>query len=140
MFYNWNVIDKFIYFSHHLVTIPPYGWINAAHRHGVKVLGTIITEHEFGIEVWQKIFVNIQEIENFANALVKLAKFYNFEGWLLNVENIIKKEDVNKLLYFVRFLTDRMHEEVEGSEIIWYDSVTRTGELNWQNQLNDENS
>ncbi|XP_033221920.1 cytosolic endo-beta-N-acetylglucosaminidase isoform X2 [Belonocnema kinseyi] len=140
VFYNWNVIDTFIYFSHHLVTIPPYGWINAAHRHGVKVLGTIITEHGFGVQVWEKVFSTTEETEKFANALVQIAKFYGFEGWLLNVENTIKREDVSKLLYFVRFLTNRIHEELEGSEIIWYDSVTCTGELNWQNQLNDQNS
>lgn len=140
VFYNWNVIDTFIYFSHHLVTIPPYGWINAAHTHGVKVLGTLITEHNFGVEVWERILSSSEETEKFANALVRIAKFYNFEGWLLNVENTIKSEDVPKLINFVKFLTDRMHEEVEGSEIIWYDSVTCTGDLNWQNQLNDKNS
>lgn len=30
-------VDVFVYFSHHLVTIPPKGWIHAAHKHGVKV-------------------------------------------------------------------------------------------------------
>lgn len=38
-FYNWGGIDIFIYFSHHLITIPPLSWINVAHAHGVKVLG-----------------------------------------------------------------------------------------------------
>lgn len=38
-FYHWQYIDIFVYFSHHLVTVPPVGWTNAAHRHGVRVLG-----------------------------------------------------------------------------------------------------
>lgn len=139
VFYNWNVIDTFIYFSHNLITIPPYGWISAAHNHGVKILGTIITEHGEGVEVWEKILANNEETEKFANALVQLAKFYNFEGWLLNVENKIKQESTERLIYFVKILTDRIHEEIENSEIIWYDSVTCTGELIWQNQLNDKN-
>lgn len=33
----WHCIDTFVYFSHHLVTIPPPGWINAAHTNGVPV-------------------------------------------------------------------------------------------------------
>jgi len=28
-------------FSHHRVTAPPPGWINAAHRQGVKILGVL---------------------------------------------------------------------------------------------------
>ena len=38
-FYHWANIDTFIYFSHYLVTIPPPCWTNAAHKHGVPVLG-----------------------------------------------------------------------------------------------------
>ena len=38
-FFHWAAIDTFIYFSHQLLTIPPPMWINAAHRHGTKVLG-----------------------------------------------------------------------------------------------------
>lgn len=36
-FRHWHAIDLFVYFSHHLVTIPPVGWVNAGHRHGVPV-------------------------------------------------------------------------------------------------------
>ncbi len=38
-FYHWNLIDIFIYFSHHFITIPPESWINAAHENNVRILG-----------------------------------------------------------------------------------------------------
>lgn len=46
----WQYVDLFVYFSHHRVTIPPPCWTNAAHRNGVKVLGTLITEWEPGLK------------------------------------------------------------------------------------------
>lgn len=139
LFYHWSIVDIFIYFSHHLVTIPPYGWINAAHNHGVKVFGTIITEHTDGEHIWERILSTIDETKRFADALIMLAKFYNFEGWLLNVENKIKPDNIERLLYFVQYLTVGIHNEIPSSEIIWYDSVTVDGNLKWQNELNDEN-
>lgn len=39
VFYHWHHIDIFNYFSHIMVTIPPAVWTNAAHKHGVLVLG-----------------------------------------------------------------------------------------------------
>lgn len=46
----WDVIDIFVYFSHHFVTVPPVGWINSAHRNGVAVLGTFIAEGNEGFK------------------------------------------------------------------------------------------
>lgn len=121
------------------MTVPPYGWINAAHGHGVKVLGTVITEHASGRDIWDLILQSKESVKRFANALVRIAKFYKFDGWLLNVENSIKPEEINDLVYFVKYLTDLIHKEIMGSEIIWYDSVINTGELIWQNELNEKN-
>lgn len=42
-FYHWNLIDIFIYFSHHFITIPPESWINCAHENNCRILGTFIT-------------------------------------------------------------------------------------------------
>lgn len=40
-FFHWAGIDTFIYFSHHLLTVPPVAWINSGHLHGVPVLGKL---------------------------------------------------------------------------------------------------
>lgn len=40
---------------------------------------------------------------------------------------------------FLRYLSDQMHERVPGSLVLWYDSVTENGQLNWQNELNQNN-
>ena len=50
-FYHWQYIDAFIYFSHHLITLPPPTWTNVAHRHGVLSLGTVITEGKPGVNL-----------------------------------------------------------------------------------------
>ncbi|EFN68758.1 Cytosolic endo-beta-N-acetylglucosaminidase [Camponotus floridanus] len=137
IFYHWSVVDTFVYFSHHFITIPPCGWINAAHHHGVKVLGTVITEGNN--DTWNMILISQENAKKFANALILVAKCYQFEGWLLNIENKINQEDIDNLIYFVKYLTENIHKEIENSEIIWYDSITNKGELNWQNELNDNN-
>lgn len=43
-FYNWSLVDIFVYFSHHFVTIPPLSWITASHKNGVPCFGTFIIE------------------------------------------------------------------------------------------------
>lgn len=37
-----------MFFGHYTVTVPPPGYTDAAHEHGVKVLGTLIFEWERG--------------------------------------------------------------------------------------------
>ncbi|XP_032677000.1 uncharacterized protein LOC116846804 isoform X2 [Odontomachus brunneus] len=149
LFYNWYAIDTFIYFSHHLVTIPPYGWICAAHKHGVKILGTIITENDAsGHLFWQEMVQSNDKLKTFADSLVILTKQYGFDGWLLNFETNFQNKDfdlksvpnaVDKVLYFVKYLTETLHKEVENSEVIWYDCLVKTGFLKWQNKLDEEN-
>ncbi|XP_026486642.2 uncharacterized protein LOC113393797 [Vanessa tameamea] len=135
--YNWGAIDIFCYFSHHFITIPPLGWINVGHAHGVQVIGTVITEWAEGVALWEKILQSENDWQHFASALVAIAKTLRFDGWLLNVENKISKPAV--LLQFVRYLHDILHQELENPVLIWYDSVTVDGHLNWQNGLNEKN-
>lgn len=139
-FYNWNCIDAFCYFSHNLVTVPTLQFLNAAHKNGVKVLGTLIVEGTDGQKaLCEDILSSTEQSELVANCLVDLCKKLKFEGWLLNVEVSVDKEKIPMLKHFVQYLTHKTRREVVAGKIIWYDSVTHEGNLAWQNELNGKN-
>ncbi|XP_025190518.1 cytosolic endo-beta-N-acetylglucosaminidase-like, partial [Melanaphis sacchari] len=139
-FYNWSVIDTFVYFSHHFITIPPIGWINAAHKHGVKVLGTLITEWTDGNTLWLQVFSNLEKRDHLVDKLVEICKHYKFDGYLFNVENELESENIENMIETVSLLRTKLKTEITHSEVIWYDSVSmETGKLIWQNQLNNHN-
>ncbi|KAK4873863.1 hypothetical protein RN001_013223 [Aquatica leii] len=137
-FYRWSQIDIFVYFSHHLITIPPISWINAAHSNGVKILGTFITEWKPGKEICKQIFKDSQTLMKFINVLVDICVLFKLDGWLLNIENEV--DEIDFLQSFVKELTQKIHDKHPGSLIIWYDSVINDGNLKWQNELNYFNS
>ncbi|KAL4447747.1 hypothetical protein ABPG75_004966 [Micractinium tetrahymenae] len=133
---RWACLDTFVYFSHRLVTIPPPGWINAAHVHGVRVLGTLITEWQAGAAACAQLFGGAEAAEAAAEALARIAACYGFEGWLVNIENEVAPGRIPNMLHFLRVLTERMREVAPGwSQVIWYDAVTTEGKLEWQNSL-----
>ncbi|XP_055944936.1 cytosolic endo-beta-N-acetylglucosaminidase-like isoform X2 [Argiope bruennichi] len=138
-FVHWAAVDIFGYFSHHLVSIPPCSWISAAHINGVQVIGTFITEWDEGVEVFENVFTDKKSIHELCKQLVNIATYYNFDGWLINIENEVKPYQIPLLKYFVKSLTTMMHAYIPGSQVIWYDSVLKNGDLSWQNCLNDLN-
>lgn len=85
-----------------LVTIPPPGWINAAHTHGVAVLGTLITEWDAGAAACALLFGSPAAAEEAAAQLAAIAGHFGFEGWLVNIENEVAQEAIPHLLHFLR--------------------------------------
>ncbi|KAK4291410.1 hypothetical protein Pmani_035760 [Petrolisthes manimaculis] len=138
-FYHWSGIDTFVYFSHHSVTIPPPAWINAAHSHGVKVLGTLITECGNTEAFCDTLLTNEESVSMGVSQLIAIAKYHGFEGWLINIENIVQPNKVELLIDFVKQLRKGMKKVCEEAEVLWYDSVTVEGKLEWQNELNELN-
>ncbi|KAF8341646.1 glycosyl hydrolase family 85-domain-containing protein [Cantharellus anzutake] len=131
-------------FSHNQVAPPPIGWVNAAHRHGVKILGTLILEHKKSIPDLLQYFrgdghgINRSSIEK----LVSLAKERNFDGYLLNIECEVPDAETNipLLIEWISTLRKTLTDELGShAQLIWYDSIVTTGELEWQNQLNEKN-
>ena len=139
-FIHWPKIDIFVYFSHHFLTIPPIGWIEASHKNGVSILGTIITEVDEGAKICNAIFSSSENTKFFIKQCVEIALHVGFDGWLLNIENVIEKDHIEDLKQLVQELTKAMHEANSKSKVLWYDSVTIEGKLEWQNALNDLNA
>lgn len=162
-FTHWSNIDVLCWFAgtaNETVSIPSKPWVDAAHRNGVKVLGSIfLAVNQYGGSVETvKSFLERDEDGLFpvARELVAIANFYNFDGWLMNQEtdltllkdsngNVIKnKQDfktgtflAREMQDFMRYLTEIAHEHME---IHWYDAMITDGQVKWQNMLNDKNS
>ncbi|KAJ1417713.1 Glycoside hydrolase, family 85 [Sesbania bispinosa] len=137
--WHWHLIDVFVYFSHNLITLPPPCWTNTAHRHGVKVLGTFITEWDEGRAVCDVLLSTKESAQMYAERLAELAVDLGFDGWLINMEVNLDPGQISNLKEFVDHLSLRMHSSLPGSLVIWYDSVTIDGNLSWQDQLNKYN-
>ncbi|KAJ8432959.1 hypothetical protein Cgig2_032791 [Carnegiea gigantea] len=80
--WHWYLMDVFVYFSHNLVTLPPPCWVNAAHKHGIKVLGTFITEWDAGRTICDKLLSTKESAHTCAERLSELAIALGFDGWL----------------------------------------------------------
>ncbi|EMP27061.1 Cytosolic endo-beta-N-acetylglucosaminidase, partial [Chelonia mydas] len=140
VFYHWQYIDIFVYFSHHPVTVPPVAWTNAAHRNGVSVLGTFITEWTSGAALCESFLAGeAAAYHAVAVQLGRIAHFYRFDGWLGNIENTLSEAAVRNLPLFLRDLREQLRRDVPGGLVLWYDSVLQSGELHWQNELNEKN-
>lgn len=81
----WQYVETFVYFSHRLVTVPPPAWINTGHRNGVNVLGTFLVEPG-SAEVAQVLEQDEAGSFSVARQLSRLAQYYGFDGWLVNIE------------------------------------------------------
>ncbi|CAH1391145.1 unnamed protein product [Nezara viridula] len=139
-FLLWSCIDIFVYFSHKFITIPPLCWINAGHTHGVKVLGTIITEGSEGAKLWDRMAASRTMIREFAFRLTLICDHYGFDGYLINIENTISKEAMAALFYGLDLLIKNVKTLSPDKIFIWYDAVNfPSGELKWQNKLNNLN-
>lgn len=40
---------------------------------------------------------------------------------------------------FLQYLTTQLHQQVPGGLVLWYDSVLQSGQLKWQDELNEQN-
>ncbi|THU86766.1 hypothetical protein K435DRAFT_970165 [Dendrothele bispora CBS 962.96] len=164
-FQYWHTCDVFIYFSHHRVTVPPPGWTTAAHRQGVKMLGTLIFEHDEAKPDCLRLLVgqlpksptgpaspiqssptsslSLPLSPHYARLLAQLAAQRGFDGYLLNFECPLLQggvEQTRVLAAWITLLKKELRDKVGmHAEVVWYDSVIFTGHLAWQDRLNSLN-
>lgn len=72
---------------------------------------------------------------------IRLDQFVFAGNFFLNeiYDMLLQGDKVENLRKFVEYLTSQIHQAIPGSEVIWYDSVLNTGQLKWQDELNDKN-
>lgn len=139
-FTHWQYIDILNWFGGTAslnVMLPSAPWVNAAHRNGVQVIGSVFfAPTAFGGNTATiQSFLEKDASGNFISAhkLVEIATYYGFDGWLINQETSTTLEVANTMREFMAYL-DAI--KPAGMQIIWYDAMIETGPVFWQNQLN----
>ncbi|MEV0372403.1 endo-beta-N-acetylglucosaminidase [Streptomyces sp. NPDC050636] len=143
---HWAYIDELIFWGgssgEGLVLAPNAPVVDAAHRNGVPVLGTVfLPPAAFGGDLrWTRDLVRKDSAGRFplAAKLVQVATAYGFDGWFINAEtdggDAALAADMQA---FLRAL--RAAGAGHGLRITWYDAMNVTGQVGWQGALNDRN-
>ena len=145
VFPYWQYIDAFVMWggaaNEGIILSPNAQWINAGHRNGVKVYGTVFfPPKEYGGKTsWVRQFLQKSPQGEFpvADKLIEVARLYGFDGWFINQETPGLR--VEHALAMQEFLAYYQQRAARRLEMIWYDSMIDSGKIDWQEQLNDRN-
>ncbi|KII67734.1 Cytosolic endo-beta-N-acetylglucosaminidase [Thelohanellus kitauei] len=137
-FWNWRNIDVFVYFSHYLLSIPPFTWRVAAHRHNRLILATLIVE-EYGINNLLYKMLSPANFDLTVDNLVSICVTYQFDGYLINFETSVDNKFVPTLYKFLSAIRTKLQAINSRNLVVWYDSIIDTGELEYQDTVNDKN-
>ncbi|MET8541058.1 discoidin domain-containing protein [Kitasatospora sp. NPDC004799] len=139
----WQYVDKLVFWGgsagEGLILAPNPTVIDAAHRNGVKVYGTVFfPPGAYGGQLqWVRDFVQKSGSRYpVADKLVQAAQYYGFDGWFINQEtgggDSALAGEVRSLMQYTKAQS--------GTEFMWYDAMTTSGAVNWQNALTSANS
>lgn len=143
---HWAYLDELVFWGgsagEGLILAPNAPVVDAAHRHGVPVLGTVfLPPVAYGGQLrWTRDLVRKDAAGRFplAAKLVRVATVYGFDGWFLNAEtgggDAALAADMQA---FLRAL--RAEGAGHGLRITWYDAMNRTGQVGWQGALDELN-
>ncbi|WP_406375388.1 endo-beta-N-acetylglucosaminidase [Streptomyces sp. NBC_00647] len=143
---HWAYVDELVFWGgssgEGLILAPNAPIVDAAHRHGVPVLGNVfLPPVAYGGQLrWTRDLVQKDSAGHFplAARLVAVAAAYGFDGWFINAEtgggNAALAAD---MLGFLREL--KALGAAEGQRVTWYDSMTVNGTVSWQGALNNQN-
>ncbi|MER7845903.1 discoidin domain-containing protein [Kitasatospora sp. NPDC096077] len=139
----WQYVDKLVFWGgsagEGLILAPNPTVIDAAHRNGVKVYGTVFfPPAAYGGQLqWVRDFTQKSgDRYPVADKLAQAAQYYGFDGWFINQEtgggDSALATDLRKLMQYTKAQS--------GTEFMWYDAMTTSGAVDWQNALTSANS
>ncbi len=138
----WQYVDELVFWGgsagEGLILAPNPTLIDAAHRNGVKIYGNVFFPPVVYGGQFQWVNDFLQKNGNIfpvADKLIEAAEYYGFDGWFINQEtsggNSQTAADMRDfMIYF------QQHSNLE---IEWYDAMTESGSIAWQNQLDSQN-
>ncbi|MCH7225901.1 hypothetical protein [Haloferula sp. A504] len=121
------------------IIVPPTAeMIDAAHRNGVPILGTVFFPWQAigGRLEWVQDFVQDDGNGNYpvADKLIEVAEFIGFDGWFINQEYGATAAEAAAMRDMIRYI-----RENSDLRISWYDAMNESGAVGWQDQLNTNN-
>ncbi|HEY2495058.1 MAG TPA: discoidin domain-containing protein [Paenibacillus sp.] len=141
----WQYVDKLITWGgsagEGIIVPPSADVIDAGHKNGVPVLGTIFFPPTVygGKYEWVKEFMQQKPDGTFpvADKLLEVANYYGFDGWFINQETEGgTPEDALQMQTLIQYM--KKHQK-DNMQIVWYDSMTNKGNIDWQNALTNSN-
>lgn len=148
-FSYWQYVDTLVYWGgssgEGLIVPPSPDVTDAAHKNGVAVFGTIFfpqTEHG-GKMAWLEDFFTQDAAGNFliVEQLAEVAQTYGFDGWFINQETQgtdtepLTPEHAKKMIQLI----EEFQTKFANIDLVYYDSMTKDGKMDWQNALTHQN-
>ncbi len=115
------------------VALPIPAAVNAAHKNGVRALGEYFVPR---IPQYTEEWLYKAEDGSFpyAQKLIDIMNYYGFDGYFINQEESIEASYVPLFREMLTWMRK------QGCYIQWYDSITDSGSVSYQNQFNSNNS
>ncbi|WP_309054547.1 discoidin domain-containing protein [Streptomyces sp.] len=141
-FGHWQYVDTLVFWggsaSEGLILAPNATVIDAAHRNGVKVYGTVFfPPTAYGGQIqWVRDFTQKNGSRYpVADKLVQVAQHYGFDGWFVN------QETAGGDAALATALREQMRyaRSLGPVEFMWYDAMTESGSVSWQDALTSAN-
>ncbi|WP_317446614.1 endo-beta-N-acetylglucosaminidase [Streptomyces collinus] len=143
---HWAYLDELVFWGgsagEGLILAPNAPIVDAAHRHGVPVLGNVfLPPTAYGGQLqWTRDLVQPDAAGRFplAAQLVAVATAYGFDGWFVNAETGGGNTALGiAMLGFVKEL--KTLAAARGQRVTWYDAMTVNGTVAWQGALTSQN-
>ncbi|WP_369042753.1 endo-beta-N-acetylglucosaminidase [Streptomyces sp. Midd1] len=143
---HWSYLDELVFWGgssgEGLILAPNAPIVDAAHRHGVPVLGNVfLPPAAYGGQLrWTRDLVRKDAEGRYplAAQLVAVAGAYGFDGWFVNAET--GGGDPALATDMLGFLGElKALGAARGQRVTWYDAMTVNGSVSWQGALNDRN-
>ncbi|MCX5385776.1 endo-beta-N-acetylglucosaminidase [Streptomyces sp. NBC_00083] len=143
---HWAYLDELVFWGgssgEGLILAPNAPVVDAAHRHGVPVLGNVfLPPAAYGGQLqWTRDLVRKDAAGHYplAERLVAVAAAYGFDGWFVNAET--GGGNTALALDMRGFLTElKQLGAARGQRVTWYDAMTANGSVSWQGALNSQN-